>query len=178
MKMDKQVFFRLEKTLKDIKTKLLLNTDIRKLLYYSSESLEGVYDTINIPSVTDVSGNIFLQPIADVDTTPPFDKQVYLTVTAPTFAIKEYSQGEVGISYVVKVMLMIDKNDWVFEQNKIRAMHLLSNIVNELDNCKFELSHALSFYESIETITTKRMIGYSILFATFDGIGEVQNEEG
>jgi hypothetical protein len=99
--MDKNVLIRLESTMRSIKTQLLLNENIRKLLFYTEiEDLEEV----ETPSVNAVKSNIFLQPIIDVDVEPPFNKKNYITITVP-----DSRKRPNDIDYVFRIIVQCDK---------------------------------------------------------------------
>jgi hypothetical protein len=57
-----------------------------------------------------------------------------------------------------------------------RPLLLSQEIINELDNEKFQLAGPLSFNSIVETVTSKDVYGYSILFDVVDGISEVDEK--
>lgn len=98
--MDRNFLIRVNDSLKQIKTKLLLDEDIRKLLYY-----DVVDDNTVAPAIEQVKDHIFLQPIIKTETTEPFNKKNYITLTIP--------EGDLDgnkIEYVVRVVVMCDKS--------------------------------------------------------------------
>ena len=61
--MDKEFLYRLESTLKDIRNTLLLNENIRTLLYYDSADLA---DSQEVPAMELVADNILLRPVVEI----------------------------------------------------------------------------------------------------------------
>lgn len=162
--MDKNLLIRLESTMRAIKTQLLLNEKIRKLLFYTEiENLEDVA----LPSIADVKGNIFLQPIIDVDVDPPYNKKNYITITVPDSRIVSNK-----MDYVFRIIVQCDKTCWTFGDDFIRPLHFSQEIINILDKARFSCSGQLKFTNLVETVTDKTTSGYSVLFTLIDGIGD------
>lgn len=161
--MDKEFLIRLESTMRSIKQKLLLDDDIRKMLFY-----EKIVDLENMkaPSIASCSDHVFLQPIIDTDVTAPFDKLNYITITVPESAISNKAH------YVVRVMIMCDKRCWTYDDNRIRPIRLAQAIINAIDGEKFQCASPLSLSKILETVTNKTMYGYSIVFGLADGLGD------
>ena len=77
--MDRYFILRLEKTLKNIKRKLLTNEKIRTLLYYDSDYINENQNNLTVPGIQLVKDNIFLQPVVSNDIDPPFNKKNFIT---------------------------------------------------------------------------------------------------
>lgn len=168
--MDKEFLLRLENSLASIKKDLLLNENIRKLLYYDSNLEEGQsWDDLDIPPVEIVKNNIFLQPIVEVDNNPPFDKKMFISITSPSMAFENDNEAE----YAVKISIMVDKTNWVYNENKIRVYHLAQEVVNSIDGVKYSIAGPLYFQQMLETILDKTITGKSLLFSTIDGVGDL-----
>lgn len=163
--MDKNFLKRVNDSLKQIKTKLLLDEDIRKLLYYDVVNK----DTVS-PVIDQVKDHIFLQPIIDVETTEPFNKKNYITLTIPEGELNNHK-----MVYVVRVIIMCDKSTWELNGD-IRPLLIAQLVSNILDGFKTEFSNALKFSNIVETVTSKDVVGYSILFDTADGISDVDEK--
>lgn len=162
--MDKKFLLRLESTMKNVKQSLLLDEDIRKLLYYSEvKNLEAMA----APSLVSCSEHIFLQPIVDTDVKPPFDKMNYITITVPEAAVHSEKVG-----YVFRIIVMCDKRCWTYDGDCIRPIRLAQSIINILDGKKFKCAAPLSLSKIIETVTNKTMYGYSLIFSLADGTGD------
>jgi hypothetical protein len=98
--MDKKFLIRLNDTFKSIKTKLLLNEDIRKLLYY-----DNVDESTPVPPIQLAAEHVFIQPVINVETTEPFNKRNYITITGP-----DGDKSGNKINYVVRLIVMCDKS--------------------------------------------------------------------
>lgn len=147
-----------------IKTQLLLNDNIRKLLFHTEiESLENVV----LPPFGAVKDNIFLQPIIDVDVDPPYNKKNYITITVPDGRVRANK-----MEYVFRIIVQCDKTCWTYDDDYIRPLRISQEIINILDGQRFSCAGQLNFTSSAETVTNKTVSGYSLLFSLIDGIGD------
>ncbi len=163
--MDKKFLLRVSDSFKKIKTQLLLNKEIRKLLYY-----DIIDDDTVEPDIKQVKDNIFLQPVVNVDTVEPFNKKNYITITIPSG-----EKNKNKMVYVLRIIVMCDKSSWIVKDN-IRPILLSQEIINELNGFKTDFSNEIKFSEIVETVTNKDMIGYSILFEAIDGISDIDEK--
>lgn len=159
--MDKEFLIRLNNSFKKIKTALLLNENIRTYLYYD----EVAQDTI-APPIEVAAEHVFTQPVIEVDTTEPFNKKNYITITMP-----EGNKENNKIDYVIRVMVMCDKHSWNINGDS-RPLLLGQEIVDVLDNYKLDFSNKLRFSNIMETVTSNNVYGYSFLFDVTDGISD------
>ena len=173
--MDKKFLIRLEHTLQQIKKDLLLDKDIRKLLYYDSSKIaefkseENIpFDELDVPAIELVRDNIFLQPVVEVDIQPPFDKKIFMAITSPSMGFAEAD----SIEYAIKISIQMDKTNWVYDDDKIRVYRLAQLVINKLDGVKYDCATELQFEQMLETITDKTVTGKSLLFSIVDGVGE------
>ena len=173
--MDKKFLLRLESTISSIKKTLLLNEDIRKLLFYDSKTIatkkseENIpFEELDVPAIELVRDNIFLQPIVEIDNQPPFNKKVFIAITSPSMGF----ESEDSVEYAIKVSIQMDKTNWVFDDNKIRVYRLAQLVLNELDCKKYDCDTEVQFEQMLETITDKTVTGKSLLFSVVDGVGE------
>lgn len=173
--MDKQFLIRLENTLRKIKRDLLLDEEIRKLLFYDSKEMERLqseenipFDSLDVPAIELVKGNIFLQPIVEVDNQPPFNKKVFISITSPSMGFAK----DDSIEYAIKLSIQMDKTNWVYDGDKIRVYRLAQLVINKLDGVKYECATELAFKQMLETVTDKTTTGKSLLFSIVDGVGE------
>ena len=173
--MDKEFLIRLESTLGQIKRDLLLDADIRKLLYYDSakmaelKSEENIpFEELDVPAIELVRGNIFLQPIVEVDNQPPFDKKVFMSITSPSMGFETAD----SVEYAIKISIQMDKTNWVYDGDKIRVYRLAHLVINKLDGVKYDCATELQFEQMLETVTDKTTTGKSLLFSIVDGVGE------
>lgn len=163
--MDKSFLLRVNDSLKKIKTQLLLNDSIRQKIYY-----ENIDDTTPIPVIEQVKDHIYLQPVITVETTEPFNKQNYITITIP-----EGDKNNNKMEYVVRVIVMSEKKSWNLNGD-IRPLLISQEIINILDGYKLDWSNSLEFTNIVETVTSKDVCGYSILFGVVDGISDVDEK--
>jgi hypothetical protein len=159
--MDKQFLIRVNNSFKQIKTQLLLNETIRSYLYWD--------DVVSneVPPIEIVKDHIFIQPVVDVETSEPFNKKNYITITVP-----EGEKSENCMDYVVRIVVMSDKSSWTINDD-VRPLIISQEIINILDGYKTYFSGSLSFSSLVETVTTKDVVGYSLLFTTSDGISDI-----
>jgi hypothetical protein len=163
--MDKNFLLRVNDSLKNIKTQLLLDKELRTLLYYQDPDAAE-----SVPTIEQVADHIFLQPIITVESTEPFNKQNYITITIP-----EGDAGNNKMDYVVRVIVMCEKNTWNYNGD-IRPLLISQLVVNILDGFKTKFSNELSFSSIVETVTSKDVCGYSLLFATTDGTSDLDEK--
>lgn len=161
--MDKEFLIRLNNSYKQIKTRLLLNEKIRNYLYYD----EIGEDTVAPPPGL-VAQHIFLQPVITTDVDEPFNKKNYISITIPNGEIESNK-----ISYTVRIIVMCEKTDWDLNGD-IRPLLISQEVINELEGLKLEFSNMLHFDSILETVTNKDVTGYSLLFSTADGIGNIK----
>lgn len=159
--MDKKFLLRANDSFKQIKTQLLLNDNIRKYLYY-----DNIIETMEAPSIEVVKDFVFLQPVITVDTTEPFNKKNYITITIP-----EGDLSDNKIDYVIRIIVMCDKSCWVVN-DQIRPLILSQEVINILDGFKTYFSNTLEFTSIVETVTSKDVYGYSLLFNVTDGVSD------
>lgn len=100
--MDKEFLYRLESTLKDIRNTLLLNENIRTLLYYDSADLA---ESQEVPAMELVADNILLRPVVEIDNDELANKKVFMTVSMPTMSFT----SENSVDYAIKITIMADK---------------------------------------------------------------------
>lgn len=159
--MDKTFLHRVNSSLKTIKTQILLNENIRKMLYYD--------DVVNnlVPTIEIMKDYVFLQPVINVDTIEPFNKKNYITITIP-----EGNKQSNKMHYTVRIIVMCDKTSWQLSTD-IRPLLISQEIINILDGYKLDMSNQLSFSSIVETVTSKDVYGYSLLFNITDGISDI-----
>lgn len=172
--MDKNFILRLESSLKAIKRKLLANEKIRTLLYYDSEYIDENQTNLEIPSIQLVKDNIFLQPVVSNDIDPPFNKKNYIAIS--TSALGFVGGSTLMADYAVKVIIMIHKTNWIYGDNNIRVLHLMQEVINEIDGYKADCSNAFEYEQAIQTVIDESITGYSIIFSIVDGLGETDKD--
>lgn len=163
--MDKNFLLRVNDSFKQIRTQLLLNEKIRKYLYW-----DVINENTVAPSIEMVKEHVYIQPIITVETTEPFNKKNYITITIP-----EGDANNNKMEYVVRIIIMSEKSCWEIN-NDIRPLIIAQEVVNILDGFKTYFSNTLSFDNIVETVTNKDVCGYSLLFSTADGISDVDEK--
>lgn len=166
--MDNKFLLRMEKTLKDIKSRLLVNDTIRTLLYYESDEIT---DNVAVPSIQIVKDHIYLQPIVDTDVTEPFNKKNYIAITLSV----GNAESPNTITYAIKISVMCHETCWTYGDNHIRALRIMQEVINDIDGVKFACATKLNFEQLLQTITKKEITGYTLLFSVGDGTGEVDD---
>ena len=169
--MDKYFILRIEQSLKLIKRKLLLNDNIRKLLYYDSDQLTGTED---IPSIQLVKDNIFLQPVVSNDIDPPFNKKNYIAITLTASGFT--AQGDLAADHAIKISIMVHKTNWIYNEDCIRVLHLMQEVINELDGAKLACSNTLEYEQALQTVIDESMTGYSVIFGVAEGLRTTSQE--
>lgn len=167
--MDKKFLLRLEKTIKEIRNKLLLNESLRKLLYYESDELT---EDAEVPSIQLVKDNIFLQPVVKIDVNPPFNKKMFIAITCPASGFNGYNEAD----HAIKVSVMAHDTAWVYGDGCIRVLHMMQEIINDLDHVKFACATKLIYEQALQTTIDETTGGYSIMFSVTDGVGEKEGE--
>lgn len=163
--MDKKFLLRVNDSFKQLKTKILLNEEVRKMLYY-----DVVDDNTIAPVIEQAAEHVFLQPVIDVDVNEPFNKKNYITITLP-----ESEKDDNQMNYVFRIIVMCEKTCWNLN-NDIRPLLIAQEIINDLDGFKTKLSNTLKFTSLVETVTNKNVCGYSILFDIIDGISDINEK--
>ena len=145
----------LNKGFYEMKTALLANEKIRKILYYdqpdalsqSVPAVEAVYDYITFVPITE-SG------IVD------YKKNTFISITSPKIDIDLEEHNNLYFSFYVTI---ISKKDvWELEGNKLRLISLADEVIDSLDAKK------LSFPAKLEVIGMQQVIydastyGYTI----------------
>lgn len=160
--MDKNFLIRLNNSLKKIKTSLLLEENIRKMLAVKD------YDDNYIPSIEYTKDFIYIRPVITAETAEPYIKHNYISLTITE---GEVNTDKTKIGYCLRVTVMSEKESWSYGDN-VRPLLLSQQIINILDGKKFDFSNTLSFDSILETVTNDNVYGYSILFNIIDGVME------
>ena len=79
------------------------------------------------------------------------------------------------MDYVVRIIVMCDKSGWDLNGDA-RPLLIAQEVVNTLDNFETSFSNRLVFDSIVETVTSKDIVGYSLLFNVADGISDINEE--
>lgn len=164
--MDTNILLRLNDAFKDLKSQLLLDSDIRKLLFYDNDTPLQQQD----PGINNVVDYIFTQPVVDIDIQPPFNKKNYITITAPDNGISANNSNV--MQYVIRIQVMCHSTCWNIKDGT-KPLLIASRVLKILDNYKTTFAGKLYFTDIVETITNKNVSGYSLLFSASEGVGDI-----
>lgn len=159
--MDSTTFARLQTSLRTIKTLLAQDAVLGKLLVADNPTNAAT------PQVEQVRNHIFIQPVIDVETTPPFDKPCFITLTIP----EGDRSSATAMSYIYRISVFAERKKWVYGADKLRVLEMVERIVAVLSNAVTAIAQPLAFNSVVETVINKYVYGYSVLFNGIDGIG-------
>ena len=156
----------IESSLYRIKNILKADSEIRKLLYYTTEDALEKSEV----SYTKIDDYISLFPIYNLNQ-EPYNKSNFITINLIDFVPEEDDLYE-GILQIT----VISKNtDWQLKDNKIRVLRLAGLIQKLLNNQKFDASHKLNFISLKMVRMDEEYSGYNILFEIYEG-GGLEND--
>lgn len=150
----------LNKSFYEIKTALLANQNIRKILYYDqpdallkiAPEIEAVKDYITFVPVTELG-------IVD------YNKNTFISITAPKIDtdLEEHS----NLYFAFYVTIISKKDIWELEGNKLRLISLANEVIESLDAKKFSFPSKLEVIGMQEVVYDASTYGYTIkLFCT------------
>lgn len=159
---------RIESTLAAIKTKLLSDEKLRKLLFHDSNNALNML----APSELEVDNYITLKPIFEFENKEEYNQNsivnVYVTEIIPT-------DNETSFTGVLQINVACNIDIWDLLDNKIRPIQICNRIIKLLNKKKFTISNNLELSNMTDLIINKKMIGYALLFEITDGSGENNN---
>lgn len=160
------MFKRIESTMAAIKTKLLADDTIKKLLFNDTENaLKGT-----VPESKDVDKYITLKPVFEFENKQNYDQNsminIYMTQAAP-------SDEDKSVTAAIQVNVVCNTDVWNLEGNKIRPLQLASRIEELVNNAKFTASNKLVLSTVTDLIINKKMVGYALIFEITDGSGTI-----
>ena len=159
---------RVESTLAAIKTKLLNDEIIRKLLFHDSNNALNMLP----PYEKETEKYITLKPIFEFENKEEYNQNsivnVYVTEIIPT-------DEEVSFTGILQINVACNIDIWDLLDNKIRPLQICNRIIKLLNNKKFTVSNKLTLSNMTDLIINKKMIGYALLFEITDGSGEKDN---
>lgn len=159
-----KVIDNLDKTMKGIRTVLLKDTLIKKLLYNNSP--DGLSDTATTPSESDVEGLIQNNVLVDFNT----DENKNNVFNIIAIYGSDITDEDEQYSVTINVDIFVSKQFVIMDENENRLMKLLSRVTLLLKDKKFFLASPLKFSSaSIRVIEQPELIGYSISWEAVDG---------
>lgn len=159
---------RIELTLAAIRTKLLKDEKIRKLLFHdSNNALEML-----APQENQIQNYITLKPVFEFENKNDYNQNtivnIYTTQIIPTDDVK-------SCTGVVQINVACNSDVWELLDNKIRPLQICNKIIQLVHGQKFNVSNKLVLDSISDLIINKKMIGYALLFEITDGSGEDNN---
>lgn len=159
------IFNKTEKSLFQIKSLLLQNEKIRKLLYHM---VPNALD-LQAPSIDQVKDLITLTPyLEDREGVSNSFRNAFIAVYPTRFMLDTTSD-----LIQIAIAVFVTKDYYEMDQETIRTLSILAECENVLDNEKFEFAGHLEFQNGmIEIIDTNRFIGYITGWEAVDGRDE------
>lgn len=159
---------KIELTMAAIRTKLLEDETMRKLLFHDSNNALNML----APSKVSVEQYITLKPVLEFENKNEYNQNsminIYLTDINPIDDVK-------ACSGVLQVNVVCNTGVWELLDNKIRPLQLSNRIIKLIHGCKFNVSNKLVLATISDLIINKKMIGYALLFDITDGSGNNDN---
>lgn len=159
---------RLEQSIFAIKSLLLNEGDIRKLLCNSSNNCLNM----TAPTLEEAQNYITLKPIYQFEN-KDYEQNgminLYYTELTPD------DEVDTAVSGTLQVNVVYNVDKWELVDNKIRVIQLSNKIIKLLNNKKFNVSNQLTFASMQELIISKTVVGYALLFSITDGNSNLQN---
>lgn len=163
------MFSRLEKMLPQIKSIILNDKVVRKLLYHDSNNAYNM-DT---PAIEDVEDYVTLRPIYTLDGHGKYEQNGMINIYWAKVPRDDYDS--VTIMGILRVGIIFNVDKWELTGGRIRPLMIANRIVGLLDGNILETSNPMKFHSMEETIINKNLVGYTLLFSTTDGSSETQD---
>jgi len=163
MSKGQNMFESVEKAIYEIKTLILTEPNIRKLLVI--DSLNALEE--QAPTVNEAREHILLAPVFDI-TEPPYDKNTTMTIVLSKAV---YDDEAVLLNGMVKINILTRTELWQLNNEKIRPLEIVNLIVKRLNNQKVSVSHKLFFKQIDIAILNENVSGYTIIFHMEEGSG-------
>ena len=162
------MFERIEKLPGEVKTKLLNNEIIRKLMINDSNNALNMAT----PPKEKVVDYITTHPVYQIENKENYQQNgminVYVTTGEP--------DDEELITYgVLRVNIAYNVDKWDLVDNKCRPMSIANEVIKLVNNHKFSISNKVEFASLDELIVSKQLVGYTLLFNITDGSGVLDN---
>ena len=159
---------RIQTTLAGIKTVLLNNDIVRKLLYNDSNNCLSM-DT---PTRQMAEKYITLKPIYQFENIDDYAQNSMINIF---LADGEPDDEHNLFTGVVQINIVTNIDKWELVNDKIRPLELANKVIELLNNKKFSVSNGLEFTNIQQLILSKQVVGYALLFAIDDGNSNLEN---
>lgn len=151
-----------QKAMFEIRTALLNNENVRKLLFHDSADALN----LNAPTVEEVKNYVTFFPITQVGI-QHFDKNTFMSITCPSIDTDMTAEDKsIYIGYFIT--LISTKQLWELENNKIRLIELISEIIKTIDNQKFCLPSTLQVLNAVDLVLDETRCGYIVKIMASD----------
>ena len=156
-----KIFDLLQKGLFEVRTTLLGNSDIRKLVFHDTvDALENV--TV---SLEDADEHIIVSPVFDMNE-EPFDKNTIISIALNR---ANFSDDTTMTSSIIKINVLTQSTLWKLNNNLIRPLQIANLIIDLLNNQKFSSSHKMNFISLELAILDEKVNGYTLSFHLHEG---------
>ena len=152
-----------QKALYEMKSLLLNNENIRKILVYDQpDALEQA-----APDISQASKHITFFPISEVGITN-YTENTLMTITCSVVDPETDSEddGSVYLGYIITVITT--KNLWELKNYKIRLLELISEITETLNGYKCSLPIPLTVLKAEDVVFDGSHAGYVLKIDTQD----------
>ena len=160
------MFERIESSLAAIKSLLLTDEIVRKLVYNDSNNALN----IEAPNVDETDKYITLHPIYQFENVGDYTQNGMINIF---FDNGSPSVDDNALTGVIQVNVVFNIDKWELVNNKIRPLMLSNRIIQLLDGRKLTLSNPLEFNSIQQLIINKQLVGYALLFDIVDGSGDI-----
>ena len=160
------MFERIESSLAAIKSVLLNDEIVRKLVYNDSNNALN----IAAPNPDEANKYITLRPIYQFENMADFSQNGMVNIF---FDNGSPAVDDNALTGVIQVNVVFNIDKWELVNNKIRPIVLSDRIIKLLDGRKFTISNPLEFNSIQQLIISKQLVGYALLFDIVDGSGDI-----
>lgn len=152
----------IQKALYQIKSLIINNEEIQKLLYYTSA------DCLELNALTSdaVEDRVVLFPVFNT-TKEPFNSSSFITIQIVTLSDDEES----SMKGILRINIMSHNNLWEINNSKIRPLKIIDVLISILDGTKFSISNKLHFSNMQLAVLGEDVSGYIIIFDILEGSG-------
>lgn len=162
------MFERIEKLPSEVKTKLLNNETIRKLMINDNNNALNMA----VPPKEKVVDYITTHPVYQIENKENYQQNGMINIYVTT---GEPDDEELIIYGVLRINIAYNVDKWDLVDNKCRPMSIANEVIKLLKDCKFSISNKLDFASLDELIVSKQLVGYTLLFNITDGSGNLTN---
>lgn len=156
---------RIERTINEVREKLVSDADIRKLVFHDSNNALSMLT----PATQEVQNYIVTRPIFNMCETEEYNINTLVQVELDTTDASEgYLDG------VLRVNIVCNEEKWSLVGGKIRPMQIANRVIDLLNGNKFSCSNELSFASLVPLLINKKITGYALLFTIQDGSSEAE----